>query len=214
MPRRKKPDAPKFEPVTIAGIRPGAYALGLSEADRHAMLAEDNGRILLQKMTATLERLGVLHNHLGLSGKLGDAGNLLVLLVSVANRYVPDFEIKVGDVPKRGAQKVADRFKTVTEIESVKILQKLPTIAAAIDAVAADRRPAIRPQELSTKYYSSLQEIRDNKTAVQLLDLWRRQRELAPAADPLQEFDILFWQCEHDCLGAVRPHNVTLLRKR
>ena len=57
MGRTKKPDAPKFEPVTIAGLRPEIYALGMPEAERREMLREDNGRIILQQMTAALERL-------------------------------------------------------------------------------------------------------------------------------------------------------------
>jgi hypothetical protein len=214
MPRSKKPDAPKFEPVTIAGIRPGVYSLLKSEAESRAMLAEDNGRILLQRTTATLERLDVLQKYLGLSGKLGDVGNLLVLLTAVANKYVPGFPVAVGAVPKRGAKKVADRFKTVAEVQSVKLLQNLPTDAAAIDAVAATRRPAIQSRELSTKYYASLREIEASPQAAALLMLWQRTRQAAPATDDLHEFESLFWQCEHDCLGAVQPHNVTPLRLR
>jgi hypothetical protein len=214
MPRAKKPDAPKFKPVTIADIRPEVYALGLSEADRHAMFAEDNRRISVQKTIAIMERLEALQNHLGISGKLGDPGDLLMLLISVANKYVRGFEVEVGAPSKPGTKKVADRFKTVTEIESVKILQNLSTDTAAIDAVAADRRPAIRPQELAAKYYACRKEIEENKQAAALLHFWRQARERTPAADPLQEFNILFSQCEHDYLGAVRPHNVTPLKAR
>jgi hypothetical protein len=213
MPRSKKPDAPKFEPVTIAGYRPAVYSLLTPEAERTAMLAEDSGRIVLQRTTATLERLDVLQKYLGLSGKLGDVGNLLVLLTAVANKYVPGFPVAVGAVPKRGTKKVADRFKTVTEVQSVKILQNLQ-ITAAIDAVAATRRPVIQPRELSTKYYRSLSEIEASPQAAALLALWQQRRQAAPATDDLQEFESLFWQCEHGCLGAVRPHNVTPLRLR
>src|SRR5260370_6917276 len=125
------------------------------------MLAEDSGRIVLQRTTATLERLDVLQKYLGLSGKLGDVGNLLVLLTAVANKYVTGFPVAVGAVPKRGAKKVADRFKTVTEVQSVRILQNLPTDAAAIDAVAATRRPAIQSRELSTNYYPTFRTIQE-----------------------------------------------------
>jgi hypothetical protein len=216
MTKTQKPDAPKFEPVTIAGIRPEVYALGTPEAEWKAMLAEDNGRIVLHQYLATLQRLEVLQDHLGLSGKLGEPGDLLMLLISVANKYVRGFEVKVGAAPKRGTKKVGDRFKTVTEVESAKILQDLSTIAAAIDAVAADkdRRPSIRPQELSTKYYACLREIEANKTAQELLNLWRHARQTLPATTNLPEFESLFWACERDYLGATLPHNVTPLKAR
>jgi hypothetical protein len=210
----KKPDAPKFEPVVIPGYRREVYALGTPEAERKAMLAEDGGRMVLARTVTALERLTVLQKYLGLSGKLGEEGNMLVMLISVANKYVPGFEVKVGPVPKRGAKKVGDRFKTVTEIEGMKFQRDLPTIALAIEAVAADRRPAIRPPELSTKYYACLREIEANLVAALLLKIWRLSRDRAPRADSLQEFDSLFWECERDFLGAVRPHNVTPLRSR
>jgi hypothetical protein len=214
MPRWKKPDAPKFEPVTIAGIRPAAYALGLSEAERSAMVAEDTGRIALQKTIATMARLEALQNHLGISGKFGPADNLLALLVSIANKYVEGFEIKVGDVPKRGVKKVADRFKTVTEIDSVKILQNLPSTAAAIDIVATNRRPAIRSQELSAKYYRCLDEIKANEQANELLLYWRQVCNNRPDLAQDSFFDSMFWTIERDQLGATLPHNVMPLKAR
>jgi hypothetical protein len=200
MPRSKKPDVPKFEPVFIAGRRPEIYSLAMPEDERNRMLAEDSSRIALHQMTVALERLKVLQNHLGLSGPLGDQGSLLVMLLKVANKYVRGFEVQVGAQPKRGRQKVGDRFKTVTEVESAKILQNLPTIAAAIDAVAAERRPAIRPQELSTKYYAYLREIEANKQAKALLFCWRQVCSNRPdlVQDPF--FDSMFWTCERDQL--------------
>jgi hypothetical protein len=210
MSKRKKPDTPKFESVFIAGRRPEVYSLATPEDERNKMLAEDSSRIALQQTTVALERLEVLQNHLGLSGQLGDYGNLLVMLIAVANKYVTGFEVKIGAQPKRGAKKVADRFKTVTEVESAKILQDLPTITAAINAVAAERRPSINAQDLNTKYYASLREIEACEPAAELLRYWR---ERCNRPDLLQDpfLDSLFWAVESDRMGATVPHNVTPL---
>lgn len=105
MGRTKKPNAPKFEPVKIAGIRPGIAALGLSETEHISMLAEERGRIVTQRMVASLERLDVLQKHLGLSGKLGDGGHLLAMLISVCNKYVPGFDPQIAERSKPGPKK-------------------------------------------------------------------------------------------------------------
>jgi hypothetical protein len=213
MVRTQKPDGPKFKPVEIADIRREIYSLAKPESEAMAMLAEDNGRIVLEKMTATMERLEVLRDHVGLSGSLGDPGDLLVMLIAVANKYVPGFEVKVGAQPKPGVKKVGDRFATVTEIEEMKFRLGLPTITLAIDTVAANRSPAIRPPELSTKYYSCLREIEANKDAAALLRLWRTYRERTPPTACVDGFKDIFWGCERDCLGATQPAPTTKLAR-
>jgi hypothetical protein len=160
MSRYKKPDAPKFEPASIAGYRQAVHSLATPENERKKMMDEDGSRIVLERTAATLDRLATLHGYLGLSGKVGE--NLLPLLIAIANKYVPGFEVHVGSPARPGRKKVADRFKTVTEIEGVKMLRGLASIKEAIEAVAAERRPSISPQDLNTKYYISLQEIEAN----------------------------------------------------
>jgi hypothetical protein len=214
MSRYKKPDAPKFEPVFIPGHRQAVHSLLTPEAERTKMLSEDSGRIILQQMSATLERLTVLQEHLGLSGKLGEQGNMLAMLISVANKYVPGFEVHFGAQPKPGRQKVADRFKTVTEIESVKVLRGLTSIKEAIEAVAAERRPSISAQDLNTKYYASLQEIEACEAATAWLRFWRETCVNRPDMAQDEFFDLMFWTVERDQMGATRPHNVTPMKAR
>jgi hypothetical protein len=179
----------------------------MSEVDCKKQLSEDFSRITLQQTVTAFERLDVLKDHFGLSGKLGDS--VWELLLLVANKYVDGFVVEVGEPRKRGVKKVGDRFKTVTEVEEMKFRRGFTTDQAAIEAVASERRPTIRPPQLTTKYYAYLSEIVANETAAELLNLWRWALQQASATDSLQGFDALFWQCEQDCLGAIVPHNVT-----
>jgi hypothetical protein len=204
MSRKQKPEAPKFKPVAIAGMRPEICALAMAETEALEMLKQDNTRIMAEIFLATMDRLKVLQEHLGLSGELGEKDNLLLLLMTVAGKYVPGFEVTVGEKSKRGPKKAANRFKTVTEVEEMKFQRSLPTIVLAIEAIAADRRPTIRPPELQTKYYACSREIEANETTAALLRFWRKCREVTPLADKLQGFDDLFWTYERDYLGAIR----------
>jgi hypothetical protein len=212
MPRSKKPDAPKFEPVFIADYRPEVRSLATPEAERAKMQSEEFTRIVVTSAKAELIRLMVLQKHLGLEEGL-TSGNLLVLLITVARKYVPGFAVEVGKTLKPGPKKIGDRFKTVTEVERRKFERDLPSISAAIESVAAERRPAIRPPELSTKYFAYLREIKANEQAAALLHYWRLMLPSLDAED-LQFFDSLFWQCESNSLGATTPHNVERLRPR
>jgi hypothetical protein len=213
MTRTKKPDAPKFEPVTIAGYRLEGTSLAMSEAESAKIREEDFKRIVAESMTADLTRLKVLQKYLGLEGELGDVAHLLMLLIAVANKYVPGFAVEGSKSLKSGPMKIADRFKTVTEVERLKFERGLSSISAAIDAVAAERRPAIRPPELSTKYYACRREIEANQQAAALLHYWRLMQPRLDTED-LQFFDSLFWQCESNSLGATTPHNVEQLKPR
>jgi hypothetical protein len=213
MPRFKKPNAPKFEPVFIADYRLGARSIAIPEAERAKMCEEDTARIVAERMSAELNRLKVLQNHLGLSGGLRGA-DLLMLLIAVANKYVPDFEVHVGAQPKPGVKKVGDRFKTVTEIDGIKILRKLPSTKEAIEMVAAERRPSISAQDLNTKYYACLREIDECKPAAELLRYWRAMCSNRPDLAQDAIFDSWFWTVERDHMGATVPHNVTPLKAR
>jgi hypothetical protein len=205
----KKPDAPKFKPVVIAGIRPEINSLTMPEAEAMAMLKEDNQRIVLETWIATMERLKTLQNYLGLSGKL-DQTNLLLLLMLVADKYVEGFKVTVGESPKRGAKKIADRFKTVTEIEEMKFRHGLTTDIAAIETVAASHRPSIRPQELQAKYYRSIDDIKTSPPAFTLLKFWRKVRQETPRTVKLQGWEDLFWVYEKNCLGATKQATTEL----
>jgi hypothetical protein len=207
MSRYKKPDAPKFEPVFIAGRRRASYSLATPEAEAGKMRHEDTQRIILQKLSTSMQRLEALQDYLGIPGKLGDPGHLLALLLKVADKYVPDFEVQVGAATKPGTKKVGDRFKTVTDVETMKFNRRLTSIADAIAAVANERRPRMQATELTTKYYASLREIEANEQAKELLGFWRNQCSMLH--DPFLES--LFWECERDQMGATVPHNVTKL---
>jgi hypothetical protein len=212
MSRSKKPDAPKFAPVFIAGYRQAVHSLATPEDERKKMIDEDGSRIMLERATAAMQRLGVLHRYLGLPGKPGD--NCWALLIAVADKYVPGFEMHVGAQPKPGRKKVGDRFKTITEIESVRILQNLPSIKEAIEVVAAERRPPISAQDLNTKYYTSRREIEACEPAAELLRYWLATCSNRPDLAQDAFFDSLFWTVEREHMGATVPHNVTLLKTR
>jgi hypothetical protein len=211
MPRTKKPDAPKFEPVFIADYRPEVRSLATPEAERAKMQSEDFSRIVAERALAELKRLEVLKQHLGFEGLLGD--NLLVLLTAVARKYVPGFAVEVGKTLKPGRKKIGDRFKTVTEVERRQFERNLPSISAAIESVAAERRPAIRPQELSTKYFACRREIEANPQSLFMLGLWRQAMPTLQQGD-LPDFEFMFWEIERTCFGATTPHNVERLRPR
>jgi hypothetical protein len=212
MPRYKQPDAPKFEPVFIADCRPAIHSILTPESERAKIQSEDFTRIVGERTIASIKRLGVLQEYLGLSGGLGEA-KAFELLLAVAIKYVPGFGVEVGARPKTGPKKIADRFKTVTEVERRKFERDLPSISAAIESVAIESTKAIRPQELSTKYYAYLREIEANEQAHALLRFWRRVMPWQSATD-LQDFEVLFWECERSVLGADRPHNVRPLKSR
>jgi hypothetical protein len=212
MSRYKKPDAPKFVPVFIAGYRQAVHSLATPEDERKKMIEEDGSRIALEKTVATLDRLQALQNSLGLSGKFDE--NLLPLLIAVANKYVPGFEVHVGAQPKPGVKKVGDRFKTVTEIEGVKILRNLPSIKEAIEVVATERRPTISAQDLNTKYYTSRREIEACEPAAELLRYWLATCSNRPDLAQDAFFDNLFWTVEREHMNATVPHNVTPLKVR
>jgi hypothetical protein len=101
----------------------------------------------------------------------------------------------------------------VTEVQRRKFEFGLLHDSDAIEAVAAERKPAIRPQELSTKYYACLREIEANDQAKALLWFWQHAMQRLPATD-LQDFDFLFWECEREFLGAAQPHNVQPMKAR
>jgi hypothetical protein len=210
MSRSKKPDVPKFEPVLIAGYRQEVHSLATPEDERKKMMQEDGSRITMETMEATGDRLQVLHNHLGLAGKWGE--HILPLLLAVAEKYVDGFKVHVGAQPKRGAKKVADRFKTVTDVEIMKLKLGTTSNDDAIAAVASERHPRMQATELTTKYYQSRREIVACKPAAELLRFWLETCRTRPdlARDPF--FDSLFWQCECEHLGATQAHNVTKLR--
>jgi hypothetical protein len=212
MSRYKKPDAPKFEPVFIADYRLEARSLATPEDERVKIISEEGKRIAAQWTAATLERLMVLQKHLGLTGCMESSQGTLAMLIAVAEKYVPDFEVHVGAQSKPGRPKVADRFKTVTEIDAVKILKGLPFVSDAIEAVALERRPPMSVQDLNTKYYKCLGEIEACEPAAQLLRFWRETCVNRPnlAQDPF--FDSQFWDVERNHMGATVPHNVTLLK--
>jgi hypothetical protein len=214
MPRAKKPSVPKFDPVFIAGYRPKGRSLATPDAESAKIRKEDFERIVAETMTANLTRLKVLQKYLGLEGELGNWPHLLMLLIAVADKYVDGFAVEVGKSPKQpGPKKIGDRFKTVTEVERRRFELGLTDISAAIEAVAAERRPFIRAPELSTKYYSCLKEIKANEYANALLNFWRAVMTRLSAKD-LNKFDFIFWECERDYLGATVPHNVTPMKAR
>jgi hypothetical protein len=205
MPKSKKPDAPKFEPVCIADCRPEVRSLATSDAESAKMFSEDVARIAAQSTLASIERLKVLQRHLGLSGELSEV-NLLALLIAIANKYVPGFKVAVGPATaKQGPQKSAERFKIVTMVEARAAAERL-SVKDAIRNLAAKpvggRR--LSPDSLSTKYYGALREIEGHPQGAALLHLWRRGLPNDLSAD----MDALFWSFENQHLKAVRPHNV------
>jgi hypothetical protein len=192
MPTAKKPDAPKFKKVEIPGFRREVYALATPEAERNTMLAEDGGRIALQLTTATIERLEVLREYLG-----APEGNLFLLLVAVADKYVPDFKVQVGEQKPKGRKKNADRFRIVTAVEA-KAAQSKISIAAAIRWVAPNTGQSYSPDSLSTKYYAAVKEIEGNPLTGAYLRLWRK---LLPY-DAFDDLSDTFSELEREELGA------------
>jgi hypothetical protein len=200
MSKSKKVAAPKFEPVEIADYRPGAFSLGLSREECDKIISEDMSRIIPQQALATLQRLTVLRNHLGVA-----PGDNIALMVAIANAYVPGFEIKVGKVARPGPAKKGERFKIVTTIEALAAAEQID-ISVAIRK-AAQRKIGGRmlsAESLSTKYYGALREIEDSFAGGALLRFWRRRLP----DDISAEMDPLFWSFENQELNAVRPHNV------
>jgi hypothetical protein len=198
MPRYKKPDAPKFPPVEIAGYRP--VSLAMSEEDRSKMVSEDFSRIVVETTSAALERLVILRDFLGV-----EKGDFSTLALAIARRYVPDFEVKPK--PRTGRLKHAERFKIVTSVEAT--AAKLGcniSISTAIKKASEEKISGrmLSAESLSTKYYQFLKEIEARPTGAMLLRIWR----MSLPEDNSEMMDPLFWQFESDELGAVRLNNV------
>jgi hypothetical protein len=209
MPRSKKTDAPKFEPVTIAGLRPEIRSLLKSEAETKQMYAEDMSRIKSELGLAIVERLDALQKHLEVP-----EGNLFALTLAIANKYVPGFVVPIGAPVKTGPKKKAERFKIVTEVDRLAFDRDVK-INKAIEMLAAHRRPSITAAALSTKYYAYLGEIKANKSSMEVLMLWRGAMQRLGAMDDDREiFEELFWECESNYLGAAQPHNVRVMKPR
>jgi hypothetical protein len=204
MPRAKKPDAPKFEPVTIAGYRPAGMSLATSDAESAKILDEDRQRIAAETLTAELTRLEVLQKHLGLEGELGNVAHLLMLLIAVANKYVDGFAVR-GKPLKSGPGKIAERFKIVTMVEARAAAEKIKP-KAAIRELAEKKINGrwLSADSLTTKYFASLAEIKGHPTGAALLNYWRK----GLPDDLSAEMGPLFWAFENEHLKAVNPHNV------
>ena len=200
MPRSKKPDVPKFAPVIIEGLRPEIRSLANSPEDASAMYAEDMARIKSELGAALASRLEVLRKHLGVP-----EGNLFLLLIAIADKYVRDFEVQVGTVAKPGPRKKAERFKIVTAIEARAAAEQI-SIKEAIRSVALKpiESRQLSVDSLTTKYYGSLKEIEAHGAGRALLKFWRDQLPIDHSAD----MDVLFWPFERQYLNATKPHNV------
>jgi hypothetical protein len=208
VPKYKQPNAPKFEPVIIASYRPAVRSLLTSDADREKMLGEDSVRIAAERLTAALNRLKALQKYLGLAGDFGDVTSLMKLLLAVANRYVPGFEVKVdAKGPKRqsGPPKKAERFMIVTMVEGRAASQSIP-IKEAIRILSASKinGRTLAADSLTTKYYGAMREIERHPHGAALLKLWR----IGLPNDLSEEMAPLFWSFENENLNAVSPHNV------
>jgi hypothetical protein len=200
MARKKKPDAPKFEPVKIDDWSSGGRSIGLSEAESASIRSQDLTRIVAQQATAGIERLDVLREFLGVP-----KGNFSLLAMAIAEKYVPGFAVKVGVPAKPGTDKRADRFKIVTTVELLAARQGLkigPAIRKAAEQKIDGRM--LSAESLTTKYYADLKEIENHPQGALLLRIWRH----ALPDDMTAEMAPLFWSFENDALGAFQPHNV------
>jgi hypothetical protein len=205
MPRTKKPDVPKFEPVFIADYRPEVHSLATSDAESQKIFSEDVTRIAAQSAMASIERLKVLQKYLGLSGELSEE-NLLALSIAIENKYVSGFKVSVGPATaKQGPQKNAERFKIVTMVEAHAAAENINVKAAIRDlATKKINGRSLAVDSLTTKYYGALKEIKDHPQGAALYYLWRRGLPNDLSAD----MDALFWAFENQHLKAAKPHNV------
>lgn len=128
------------------------------------------------------------------------------LLIAVANKYVPGFEVTVATpAAKPGPRKSAERFKIVTMVEARAAAEGI-ALKTAIRDLAAKKinGRTLSVDSLTTKYFGALREIKGHPQGAALLRLWR----MGLPNDSSADLDVLFWSFENQHLKAVKAHNV------
>ena len=203
MSQTKRPEAPKFKPVHIPGLRPEIRSLATTPDDMARMYVEDKRRIGAELFIAYNERLEELRRFLNVP-QLGHApADLLILLTRVAERYAPGFEIVLQEKSsKPGPRKKAERFSIVTMVEARAAARK-QNIKQAIEELAAAKINGrlLSPESLTSKYYASLKEIEARPSGTALLAVWRQD----PTEHMASIMAPIFWQFESEQLGASKP---------
>jgi hypothetical protein len=186
---------PKFKPAVIADTDRAAYSLLLTDAERAEISNREISRVVIEQMTVSLDRLGVLFDHF----KIRD-NNWCLLALHLALNFVPGFYPAVGTPRKPGPRRKGERFKLVLLVQSFAEANGV-TINKALHALAGRQiNGRLRAADsLSTDYYAARRQIEAHAQGPNLLCSVRALTTAFGWSGESDEFDPLFETAEAYC---------------